>query len=427
MTGRGSTIAVLAVAAFVALLVFVGLSQSNQNALDRSIIGTDGLSYWLDSHELETARSHRRQPYTQDDVLLRVFALYDVDLRREADVATTKEEQRGQPTQRDIYAGTLNEKLNTVETILMLPKWRAGVIELGLLDKQLRVTTLDVERVLGQIELPRLQVIHPDIAMLEEQGVVLYRPQLFDPTSVTGECKPSLSLSSGVLIAKCETAEQQALHVVSDPDFLNNHGLALGENAVVALDQLTSITRGRSGIIYFDRSADLLLSNPSTEPSEAPKRTQEDLSRFLTYPFNIILLSVSLLFLVAFWRGIIRFGPAARDLGLGHGASKSAAIDAKANLLRLVGQDAALAKEYVQQQLDDLSRLVLGKQVEQEALQSRLNVLSPTAARHLNDVVERIAATGQETPTVQIIDLTDKFELTYRRLIDELGHISRRR
>jgi len=96
MTDKGSTFAVLAVASLVLLLIVFGASRGNQDELDRSILGTQGLSAWLDHHEFEIARSHRRQEVSEEDVVLRVLALYDVDLLTSANIFTSTEDQQSQ-------------------------------------------------------------------------------------------------------------------------------------------------------------------------------------------------------------------------------------------------------------------------------------------------------------------------------------------
>ena len=428
MNDRGAIVAVIAVFGLVIGLAFFLSLRSNNGSLDRSVIGTNGLALWLAEGGADARMSHRLQTLPEDDVLLRVLPLYDVNLDVGVRSSTNKEERRRQETLRDSRRGVVRMKMERVETFLILPKWRAGVLELGLLDRQFLISEDRVEFLLQQLGLETLKVIHPDQLVLEDGGLFLYRPQLFDAASVTGACKPSFAVNEGVLVAKCQLESGQSVHVLSDPDFVNNHGLTNGENAVIAKGHFDDILRGRDGIVYVDTEDEILLQSESGRFQEEPrKRNSEELSRLLTYPFNIIFLSIGMVFFIAFWRGLIRFGPPARDIDDRIGASKAVAIDAKANLLRLVGQDAALTRAFVDQQIVDLSQKVLGRTADTADLMKRLTVLAPKDARELDQVIGQINSTGADASPQNLLALTEKFEETYRRIIDELGHISRRR
>lgn len=428
MKNNGPIFAVLAV---VGLLVIVGILfgiGSVNSRLDNSILGTRGLQTWLAESGVNTATAHRRQSIKEEDVLLRILPLFDADLTQVRTNPETRELRNAQESLDDIDEWVVNEKLTAIDTLIMMPKWRNGAITLGLLDEPLLVDSRSVERVLDQIGYGQLQITRPDIKLLEDSGLTLYYPQLLVPTSLPTNCKSALSLTGGVLIAKCQMYQGRSVHILSDPDFMNNHGLSLGENVMLASDQIADITRGQDGLIYFDTSSQMLLRTSwDREPEEIPERSWDDLSRLFTYPFNIIFMSIGLLFALAFWRGLIRFGPAATDEARGVAASKSAAVDAKAYLLRLVGQDAAMTREYTDQKLWDLSHAIFGKKTERSDLLNRLSKLSPADAAELNRVVADIDSTGPETSPQQLIHQADAFETIYRRLLDEFGHLSRRR
>lgn len=429
MNDKGAISVVFAVFAVIIGLAVFSVLRSDSNPLDRSALGTKGFALWLAEDGVDARIAHRLQTVPEDDVLLRILPLYDVNLNSASEFEPDPIERRGEATLRDLRRDIVRLKMQSVETLLILPKWRAGVLELGLLDRQLRIRTTQVQFLLQQVDLASLQIVHPDTLTFEDAGLFLYRPQLFDTASVTGACKPALAVTGGVLIAKCQLDTGRSVHVLSDPDFMNNHGLTAGNNADLAKAHIASILRGREGIVYFDTADELLLQAADGRRQEQPQRQRsgEELSRFLSYPFNIILLSIGMVFFIAFWRGLIRFGPPARDIDDGIGASKTVAIDAKANLLRLVGQDAALTRAFVSEQVVDLSHKILGKSVDTATLMTRLKVLSPTHADNLDRVITQIQRTHTGTSSQQLLSLTQEFETTYRRLIDELGHISRRR
>jgi len=427
MNERSGALATLGVIAVVVLLIVIGAINSGNDRLDSSPIGTKGLNLWLKEGGVQVATAHRRQRIKEEDVLLRVFPLYDVDLASDSDAVLTRQERNENPTQRDVERDRLLEKLNAVETFVLLPKWRGGVLELNLMAEQLRISENDANRVLRQIGFEGLRVYHPSAKTLQTDDVYLYAPQLFEPATVVGDCKPAVTLPQGVLVAKCQRENGRSTHVVADPDAFNNHGLRLHENAAFARDHIASILRGRDGIVYFDTTDRMLLAQDWEDTEEVPRRTSDDLARFLTYPFNVLFLSIGLLFIIAFWRGMIRFGPPAVAETEEIAATKVAAIDAKADLLRLVGQDAALAQEFVQQKMADLSQAALGIRLERPALMKRLTTLAPDQTPPLLDALGKLESAPPSTPTEQVLALAETFETAYRRLLDELGQISRDR
>jgi hypothetical protein len=295
------------------------------------------------------------------------------------------------------------------------------------LDEQLLIPQGMYRRLLGQLETPLLRIIRPDTKLMTADGITLYRPQLFDKRTVNGGCKPVISVPEGVLIAHCDSFDRFGILVLSDPDLINNHGLTLGENADVAatLNDLAP----RSGTVLLDTSDRLLLTSADGEPQEQRPRSLEDMSRFWSYPFTLIWIAALSLLLIAFWRGLIRFGPPAKTDDGRIGASNEAAIEAKAYLLRLTGQDHALVADYAKNKLGDLARDVLGKDASrnQDLLFKRLHTLAPAKAEKLLSALNALEQSTEDTPATTLASKVQEFDDTYRSIQNELGHVSKRR
>jgi hypothetical protein len=272
--------------------------------------------------------------------------------------------------------------------------------------------------------------MRPEIKFLQTSGgITLYRPQLFVSKSVQGDCRPHLALPQGVLIARCDQRSGVPYFILSDPDLMNNHGLSLGGNADAAVDAIAGLVGGHEGTVYLDTAPDILLVQDPTVQPEVRPRTIEEVSRFLTYPFSLILVGVGISFLILLWRGLIRFGPP-RHPDEGHiSASKTASIAAKGYLLRLAGDDRAVLQDYVNEKMNALGSETMGKQarLDQPKLIQRLRNIAPQTTPQLEAALATMQQVGADTSPVDLARLAEKFEDSYRRLRDELGYVSQRR
>lgn len=421
-------------AMLILLVVFLISSAGGGSQLDRSAIGTKGLVTWLKANDVDVIEAHRRVRLSEQDVDLRLLPLYDVDLNRTSGEASSRADQLRQTTQRDIARGVLVEKLDYVPSLVMLPKWRTGTIMLGIADEQLLIPNTDMAGLLSQLDLPEQRILRPDLKVLETTtdtgfAVTLYRPQLFQAKYVSDMCRPVVSVPEGALVIACNSEFGTERIYLSDPDLLSNHGLTLGANSAFALDLIDRLRIGAEGVVYYDTSEDVLLSWQETRDIEERPRTTEDVSRFFTYPFTLIWLAVAIVFVIAAWRGFVRFGPPIKAFDDTIGASKTASIAAKAYLLRLTGQDHALLAEYADNKLNDLSRDLYGKGIgkDRTALFTRLNKIAPKSAGTLVDATNRMISTTAENTPAELSKIMQDFDISYRSISDELGRISRTR
>lgn len=429
MSDQGRAIGIFAVIAAVLGLLIWGVSQLGRDPLGPSPLGFRGLVALLDEGGQATQAYHRRTTLSEGDVALRILPIYDVDLRGWHRGAEESENPRYNETQIDLDQSVVLEKMNALETLVVLPKWRTGVLELNVVDQQLLNVASNVDLVLDQLGLSGVRVERFDAKLWSEDDITIYRPQFLSLNTNQTACKPFLNTTRGVLIAQCTARTGEPRYILSDPDLLNNHGLSLGANANVAKDVISRIVRQKPGLVYLDTAEEYGLATDGELVDERPPepRSMGELSRLLHYPFNVIWTSFGLAFLVAFWRGLIRFGSLSKPFTDQLEASKTASIKAKAGLLRLAGQDHVLVGQHVRNRLAELSRTVLGKKVEPDTLFKHLATLSPDTGRQLRASVEALSQTSAATPDTELAEKAGHFDALYRRLNDELGRISTRR
>ncbi len=141
---------------------------------------------------------------------------------------------------------------------------------------------------------------------------------------------PVLTDGAGeVLLAR---APGRPVWILSDPDLMNNHGIADERTFALALAILHRLERGDGPMIF-----DLRLSGLGRERS--PLRLLFD------PPFLAVTLCLAAAAALAGWQAFARFGPArrpARAIALG----KTALVDNSAGLIRLAGREAAMAGRY---------------------------------------------------------------------------------
>jgi len=426
MSQNRSSIVVLGITVLAVVLMIFAINNANINRFENSVIGTRGLGHWLSENNIDVEQANRRTSLAEEDVSLRILPLYDTDL---SDWMQFSNQQRGEGpevSQRQTSRRIVENKIAATPTLLVLPKWIDRTAELSVFDQQLQHEETAVLRPLFQLNMRQLQLRPHATKVLNEEGYILYRPQLFTAESVKDGCRTVVPLAGGVLVAECN-AGTRPFFILSDPDLLNNHGLALGENAQIALDLITDLAGNQDGTVFIDTSDRQILQRDVVNEAPPQPRTTEDLSRYFAYPFNLIWISAGLTFLILMWRGLIRFGPA-KQLATGEvEASKTASIDAKSYLLRLAGEDHALLTAYVGDKMTGLAHDVMGQKatMDQPQFLERLRKIAPVNATALETCIDDLSRIGPETPKTELARSLENFERTHRRLRDELGHVSR--
>ena len=464
-------------------------------SVDESVIGSAGLSVWLEKNDIQVLRRPRHSEFSADDVSLRILPLLDAHLGK-GGLAFNQEAIRipQSETQRGLGLSYVLKKLKLKKTLLILPKWLTAVPLRDEVDPSLLISKKNskLSTVLRKLGLGDLELIYPgekfQTLKLQELGekrfgtnkpdiVTLYSPQVFDASSLGGNCVATVSSDLGVLIAKCvldedhirwefaakylkenteeylkkklrreqkeaeaeakaEALEGKALgpyetefYILSDPDLLNNHGLSLAGNAAFAIAVVNKLRAGDAKPVFVDTTVvDVLRRSGVPKPESISSAPSADLANFTVYPFSMLWLSGLLVFLVALWRGAVRFGPPLRVYRDQIEASKKASVQAKAHILLLSGQDQALASEFVKNQMQALAVRFLGEAGggDERLLRTRLLTVMPELGGDLLGAADAFNSIDTHISAGELARRIDLFDAQYRRVSDAIGHISRR-
>lgn len=186
--------------------------------------------------------------------------------------------------------------------------------------------------------------------------------------------------AGGIVLMRRHDRRGREIYALSDPDLLNNQGIAERPTAAAGLLVLGEV--GLGGPVYFDTTLHGLGGTASA------------LRTLLTPPFLPATLCVLATALLMFWHALYRFGPArreTREIALG----KQALADNQAGLIRMAGREPAMAPRYVGVVRALAARAVgAPKQLSPEALEAFLDRLGAGGRTHqtLTDLKAEAAA-----------------------------------
>ncbi|MEM6637390.1 MAG: hypothetical protein AAF667_16025 [Pseudomonadota bacterium] len=337
---------VVVIAALVLFGMIFAVSQRQQE-LRRSPLGLDGLRAWLVSEGYGAQNFTGGWPLDRTEVGLNILPIYDTDLGTRRVPPRTKEDLIAQQDEFDVTLEAVGDKVSEVRVLAVLPKWRSGMRLTGVAHPVLISDPAAIEGVLTSLiddsaaEVRHSQQPFAEFDYVSQNGrrlsAVTYASQMF----ASEACAPIVGNSEAMLLGDCESRWGERLLILSDPDLLNNHGLLLGDNAFIISDIVQNW--GKNGRVIIDYSRISWFIAP--EERVVREREWSDLLRFFQPPFTLMWLGVVLTLGLVLWRSSMRFGPL-RDSVSDMSASKATAIEARANLMRLTGQDGALVDEY---------------------------------------------------------------------------------
>ncbi|QYX55717.1 hypothetical protein K1T73_11545 [Roseovarius sp. SCSIO 43702] len=400
--------------------------------IDRSLIGVHGLGIVARADGIETRQSHPRLSPHIRDLSIRVFALYDTDLTRYESEPETRRDLLYQETQKSIALGDLQTKLAELPTILLLPKWTSGMFELELAHDILLIPDASMRRLLDQIGLPGLEVTRagPNFDVLSDgrHGMALFHAQTFARASLPANCRAEVADGPRVLVAACDLGDSPyETWIVSDPDLMNNHGLANGDNRAAALALLRARLDGDARPVYLDTSPDLLTAYEETDAERQDyERSPSDLGRFFAYPFNVLWAMLFIVLGVLYWRGARRFGPIAELADQGREMSRTAAIAAKGRLLRLSGNDGQLVADFVRNQLQDLTQQTFGPdlgQAGQKRFFAHLARQDPVLARDFEDTAHGLITNAATLPRADLYRQLGHYKTLLEKVVTAHGSL----
>lgn len=149
-----------------------------------------------------------------------------------------------------------------------------------------------------------------------------------------GVLQPLLSSSDGILVGEIDRGDRRIV-VVSDPDILANHGLARGDNALIAVALVRSL-RGGGGRVVFDEVPHGFVSRPLGI-----------VRLLLTFPFVLVTVQIALAAALLLWSAAGRFGaPKPREATLPLG--KRSLIEGGSRLLAFAGRLSFVLDRYAE-------------------------------------------------------------------------------
>ncbi|MFK7944467.1 MAG: hypothetical protein AB8B85_16350 [Paracoccaceae bacterium] len=425
--GGGLGWPVFAVGGLVILGLLWLLAGSSDRALQRGATGFSGLLSWLKTEGYDARAFRGGGTLVRGDLGLRILPLHDTDLEQERETPTTREAVLAETSQIDIRLAIVRHKIEDHPTLLILPKWRAGMPILGAAHKKLLIPEREINRVVRQIGLTGVKT-RRDPSGFSERTVTGGRIGLMHAQTLRGTgCEPILGTRDALILGKCpvpedyETGETAQTHLwlLADPDLMNNHGLSLAANP-----QVTSAIMAE-----FDTSLPVLLDLTKIDHTagddwfqEPHERTWEDFARMFRWPFTMIWIAFACLGALVLWRAVARYGPVARAMEDSPRASKEISIDAKARLLRLAGQDGPLLADHVKGRLAHLASEILGphRHTDEAPLELLRRLISRRDPGLAHELAMASDIPGALSPD-DIIHRLDQFETCYDKVIHEFG------
>ncbi|NEJ72756.1 hypothetical protein GR197_19805 [Rhizobium phaseoli] len=348
---------------------------------DYSPLGSKGLQVWLEAKGIAIVRSNAHVTKARSQISLRILSLPlskdEAGAPRDKAAAPGADEQTGEAGLESWSYEAINHEL---PTLITMPKWRGSVLKDGVARQSDLVALADIHEELDKIDPldfrldrygPDFEQAQPSLEPGQPVKIALYEAQTFDRESLPRRCHELAGMPSGALIVQCE--DNPFVYLLSDPDLLNNHGLALADNAAFAVSLIQHLRgAGETRPVYLDTAGQPLDSEKPVDEGKSYERSGSDLQRFFAYPLSIIWGMLLVVAAICFWRGACRFGPPLREASANIELSKTAAIEATARLLRLSGNDGRMAGQFVLHLLADKAQLLFGSGAGNQAGIARL-------------------------------------------------------
>ncbi|MEO1678173.1 MAG: hypothetical protein AAFU80_08430 [Pseudomonadota bacterium] len=416
--GIVATVTLLVVALALIALVFGG---GRDRRLGSSATGFDGLVHWLRAEGIEARNFGGGYPLDASAVALRVLPLFDAEPGEQRSLPRTRDDVMMLDTERELQWPVIEAKVNATPTLIVLPKWRRGARLTGIAhpdllipDARLRDVTT---RLLGNEA--RLStnasagIATVSLAASEHtHSAALYAPR----TALGSTCKMVLGEPQAAFLLECLRKSKDGesfVFVLTDPDLISNHGLALGDNAALALAILPRLaeTPGPEGRgIVIDYSSEFWTRDGP--PPEPEPRTWGEILALFRWPYSLIWTSFAVAFLLALWRGSVRFGPPVQP----RGPAPLAPTDAEARLLQLSGERGRLLADYADRRLAALTQRLLGPRIGTSTLIGLLPRRAPKSGPLLLAEAERF-----HTQPAMIASATAMAQMrTFETLIDQV-------
>lgn len=434
--------ALLGLVSFAAFVLVAYYFLTRPPALDRSILGLKGFVQFAEEQAKENGRSRFKfhDQYRAPDPAktgLRILPLYDPNVfSQQAPSSSNKDDLT--ETLREIESAIVRNKIANIKTLIVLPKWRFGAQRLSrlhpdfLIDPTSHRLPFATSTALGIPEIrhgkvgferlePRLSQDEPELKLSLDHDLALYSPQTLSAETIGRKaCTPKITMNGGTLLAHCRWyPSARPYWLLTDPDVLNNHGAANGDNFRFAYDLINALSE--AGDIVVDGTVAELPRQ--TARRDDHQRSFADLMRFFQYPFSYVWVALLCLCALTLWHAGRRYGAVlGDDDGNTRLANKETIVDANVAIVRAVrGNEERLANRHVQQRLQVLANDILG--VEGGLADERQRQLLAAIKRRNENLSSQLATSigilsGAEGKASELFRNLNQFE----KLINEVRH-----
>lgn len=236
-------------------------------------------------------------------------------------------------------------------TLVVLPKWQGheDPAHAGWLDRTGPVPPAEVAAVLKAAGIPAVAYLADGSGVQACDGAgaspTLDRPQLLRPQDGDATLRPLVTCGGGWLLAEREDEEDgSVVRVLSDPDLLANHGLADGDNALVAWAVLDHARSGGQTVV---------LDETMHGHEHVPSLFRE----LFTFPLAPVTFQAVLALGFLVWSGATRFGAPLPPRPVLE-AGKGVLVDNTAALLRTGGHSAYTLGRYLDSLTQEVARVL---------------------------------------------------------------------
>lgn len=412
----------------IGVLIFAAAFLSGgPAAFHRSALGFEGLVAWLRHNGLEARGFGGGGMLTEENVGLRILPLFHAEPSPRAGPDTPAKLQPTPSPVAKVPPEVIQKKIALLPTLVVLPKWTTEVLRNRLAHPLMLLPRDGLNELLQGIDASAGQVGRREHGYVEHRvtfGGKDFLTGLYYPQTVRGgDCEPILGERDAMLFGKCD-ADRTAYYLLADPDLMNAHGLRLAENARLVVALVETLAEGRPVIV--DRTDAIFASEWFGPDREIRPRTWTDLVRFFAYPFSLLWAGFAVVGTLVLWRAWVRYGPALHPFDDAPGASKDVSIAATARLLRTAGYDAKLLSTYVATRCQALAAELMGPH-RPAGTDPRILVAaatrrkSPELANAFETTTRAVDALGPSTALDDLLDLLDRFEGLYQRILHEFG------
>ena len=265
--------------------------------------------------------------------------------------------------------GPILDKRGSRATLIVLPKWETApdrqttgwVRVSGLLPAEdpgrmlAPASPLKISRAKGHAQPLR------NVGLAASANVHFLAPAILQTMS-GNELEPMITTADGRVVLGRIAGH---IYVLSDPDLLNNHGMADENQARAAVALLDFLNSTGADSVLFDVTANGL------------GRSRSPLKLAFDAPFLGVTLVIFAAMLLAAWQALVRFGPVRRpERAIAFG--KAALVDNSAALIRKAGREAHLGGRYAEVIRERaIAMFRLPPTLDPQALSSRLESLNP--------------------------------------------------